>query len=168
MLLVLDLLYVTHAVIWLQLLIWLQLFSVMTHTSLKNCKQGAEDETADLKTTSSGRPVFLLLYMLTQFSQATVATSAAKRSEGRSHKYDTAMMAFSPPGGWKPRKWNRWRSKQVSVRVERWGFSECKHGQLKHFSVQWLRHRNPPRILKAPVSKGNENKSWTLHLIIMF
>lgn len=168
MLLVLDLLYVTHAVIWLQLLIWLQLFSVMTHNSYRGCKQGAEDETADLKTTSSGWPMFLLLYMLTQFSQATVATSAAKRSEGRSHKYDTAMMACSPPGGWKQRKWNRWRSKQVSVRVERWGFSERKHGQLKHSSVQWLRHRNPPRILKAPVSKGNENKSWTLHLIIMF
>lgn len=165
MLLVLDLLYVTHAVIWLQLLIWLQLFSVMTHNSTE-AVNWAEDETADLKTTSSGWPMFLLLYMLTQFSQATVATSAAKRSEGRSHKYDTAMMACSPPGGWKPRKWNRWRSKQVSVRVERWGFSERKHGQLKHSSVQWLRHRNPPRILKAPVSKGNENKSWTLHLIM--
>lgn len=70
----------------------------------RGCKQGAEDETADLKTTSSGRPVFLLLYMLTQFSQATVATSAVKRSEGWSYKYDAAMMAFSPPGRWKPRK----------------------------------------------------------------
>lgn len=165
MLLVLDLLYVTHAVIWLQLLIWLQLFSVMTHSSTEAVNRELRMRLRTWKQPHLDGPCFCSSTCW-QFSQATVATSAAKRSEGRSHKYDTAMMACSPPGGWKPRKWNRWRSKQVSVRVERWGFSERKHGQLKHSSVQWLRHRNPPRILKAPVSKGNENKSWTLHLIM--